>query len=102
MAKAFDEVAASGDAAALPHLDWLALLRDREMTYRHDRKLTASFDMRGFAPSGCRRCRLPCHARSRPRAISRSSPRARWIDAHDNVILSGPTGVGQKFAGPAL
>ena len=41
MAKAFDEVAASGDAAALPHLDWLALLLDREMTYRHDRKLTA-------------------------------------------------------------
>ena len=41
MAKAFGEVAASGDAAALPHTDWLAVLLDREMTYRHDRKLTA-------------------------------------------------------------
>src|ERR1700683_4296800 len=41
MAKAFSEVAASGDAAALPHQDWLALLLEREMAYRHDRKLTA-------------------------------------------------------------
>ena len=41
MAKAFGEIVASGDAAALPHPDWLALLLDCEMSYRHDRKLTA-------------------------------------------------------------
>ena len=41
MAKAFGEIAASAEAAALTHPEWLALLLDREMTYRHDRKLTA-------------------------------------------------------------
>jgi hypothetical protein len=41
MAKVSGEVAASDDAVALPHTDWLALLLDSETTYRHDRKLTA-------------------------------------------------------------
>ena len=41
MAKAFGESQASAEAAALTHPEWLALLLDREMTYRHDRKLAA-------------------------------------------------------------
>jgi hypothetical protein len=42
MAKAFGEAEASTEAAALTHPEWLALLLDREMTYRHDRKLRSS------------------------------------------------------------
>ena len=41
MAKAFGEAETSAEAAALTHPEWLALLLDREMTYRHDRKLAA-------------------------------------------------------------
>ena len=41
MAKAFGDVETSGEAAALTHPEWLALLLDREMTYRHDKKLAA-------------------------------------------------------------
>ena len=39
--KAFAEVETSDQAAALAHPEWLALLLDREITYRHDKKLTA-------------------------------------------------------------
>jgi hypothetical protein len=39
MAKAFGEVIASAEAATLTHAEWLALLLDREMTYRYDKKL---------------------------------------------------------------
>ena len=102
MAKAFDEVAASGDAAALPHLDWLALLLDREMTYRHDRKLTARLR---YA-----RLRHPAAVedvdyratRGLDRALFQKLAEGRWIDAHDNVILSGPTGVGKSWLACAL
>ena len=102
MAKAFDEVAASGDAAALPHLDWLALLLDREMTYRHDRKLTARLR---YA-----RLRHPAAVedvdyratRGLDRALFQKLAESRWIDAHDNVILSGPTGVGKSWLACAL
>src|SRR6202171_319248 len=57
MAKAFGEVATSGDAAALPHTDWLALLLDREMTYRHDRELTATVRHARACALGHRACR---------------------------------------------
>src|ERR1700688_1872143 len=102
MAKAFGEVAASGDAAALPHTDWLALLLDREMTYRHDRKLTARL----------RYARLRHHAavedvdyratRGLDRALFQKLAEGSWIDAHDNVILCGPTGIGKSWLASAL
>ena len=41
MAKAFGDAEASTEAAALTHPEWLALLLDREVAYRHDRKLAA-------------------------------------------------------------
>jgi DNA replication protein DnaC len=41
MAQAFAELEASGEAATLIHADWLALLIDREMTHRRDKRLAA-------------------------------------------------------------
>jgi len=41
MAKAFGEAEMSDEAAALAHPEWFAILLDREVTYRHDKKLTA-------------------------------------------------------------
>ena len=41
MAKAFGEIEASGEAAALSHPEWLALLLDQEASYRRDRQLRA-------------------------------------------------------------
>ena len=49
MAKAFGEVIASAEAATLTHAEWLALLLDREMTYRYDKKLADGCAMPGFA-----------------------------------------------------
>ena len=40
MAKAFAEMMASGDAATLSITEGLGLLLDREISYRHDRRLT--------------------------------------------------------------
>ena len=41
MAKAFTELDKHGDAATLSHAEWLALLLDREATWRHDKRLGA-------------------------------------------------------------
>jgi hypothetical protein len=41
MAKAFAELAANTEAEHLTHAEWLALLLDREWSFRHDRKLAA-------------------------------------------------------------
>jgi DNA replication protein DnaC len=41
MAKAFADLTASGQAKDIPHADWLALLLDRETSWRRDKRLTA-------------------------------------------------------------
>ena len=40
MVKAFGEIEAAGQTAALTHLEWLGLLLDREVSHRQDKKLT--------------------------------------------------------------
>ena len=102
MAKAFGEVAASGDAAALPHTDWLALLLDREMTYRHDRKLTARLRYARLRHQAAVEDVDYRTTRGLDRALFQRLAEGSWIDAHDNVILSGPTGVGKSWLACAL
>jgi hypothetical protein len=41
MAKAFTELDKHGDAGTLSHAEWLALLLDRETTWRHDKSLVS-------------------------------------------------------------
>src|SRR6266702_3853704 len=102
MAKAFGEAETSDEAAALTHPEWLAFLLDREMTYRHDKKLAARL----------RYARLRQQAdvedvdyragRGLDRALFQKLAIGDWIDAHDNLIVCGPTGVGKSWLSCAL
>jgi len=97
MAKAFGDIEASGETAALTHPEWLALLLDREVSYRRDRRLLARL----------RYARLRHHAavedvdyraaRGLDRALFLKLVEGSFIDAYDNVILCGPTGVGKSI-----
>jgi DNA replication protein DnaC len=92
----------SGEAAALTHPEWLGLLLDREVTYRRDRKLLARL----------RYARLRHHAaiedvdyraaRGLDRALFLKLADGSFIDAHDNVIRCGPTGLGKSWLACAL
>jgi len=94
MAQAFAELEASSDAATLTHADWLGLLVDREVTHRRDKRLEARL----------RYARLRHHAVVED--VDYRAPRGlaggEWIDAHDNLILCGPTGVGKSWLACAL
>ena len=102
MAQAFGELEAAGDAATLSHADWLGLLLDRELTHRRDKRLAARL----------RYARLRLHAviedvdyrapRGLDRALFQKLADGQWIDAHDNLILCGPTGVGKSWLACAL
>src|ERR1700737_1330361 len=97
MAQAFPEPEASGGGAILPHADWLGLLVDREVTHRRDKRLATRL----------RYARLRHHAvvedvdyrvpRGLDRALFHKLAGGEWIDAHDNLILCGPTGVGKSW-----
>jgi DNA replication protein DnaC len=102
MAQAFAELEAFGEGATLTHADWLGLLVDREVTHRRDKRLAARL----------RYARLRHNAvvedvdyrvhRGLDRALFHKLAAGDWVDAHDNLILCGPTGVGKSWLACAL
>jgi DNA replication protein DnaC len=93
MVQAFAELEASGEGATLTHADWLGLLVDREMTHRRDKRLAARL----------RYARLRHNAVVEDvGALFHKLAGGEWIDAHDNLILCGPTGVGKSWLACAL
>ena len=102
MAQAFAELEASGETAALGHADWLGLLLDRELTHRRDKRLAARLRyarLRQQATVEDVDYRAP---RSLDRALFQKLAKGDWIEAHDNLIVCGPTGVGKSWLAYAL
>jgi len=102
MAKAFGEAVTSGEAAALTHPEWLGLLLDHEMTYRHDKKLTARLRYAHLRQQAAVEDVDYRAARGLDRALFHKLVSGAWIDAHDNLIVCGPTGVGKSWLACAL
>src|SRR3954451_6342935 len=97
MAQAFAELEASGEGATLTHADWLGLLVDREMTHRRDKPLAARLRyarLRHNAVVEDVDYRAP---RGLDRTLFHKLAGGEWIEAHDNLILCGPTGVGKSW-----
>ena len=102
MASAFAELQAAAQTAELSHAEWLALLLDREVTERRDRRLKARL----------RYARLRHHAtvedvdyrapRGLDRALFQKLAAGDWIDVPHNLIIEGPTGVGKSWLACAL
>ena len=92
MAKAFGEAETSNEAAALTHPEWLALLLDREMTYRHDKKLAARLRYARLRQQAAVEDVDYRAVRGLDRALFQKLAIGDWIDAHDNLIVCGPTG----------
>jgi DNA replication protein DnaC len=102
MANAFGDVETSGEAAALTHPEWLALLLDREMTYRHDKKLAARLRYARLRQQAAVEDVDYRAVRGLDRALFQKLAIGDWIDAHDNLIVCGPTGVGKSWLSCAL
>ncbi len=102
MAKAFGEAETSDEAAALGHPEWLALLLDREIAYRHDKKLAARLRYARLRQQALVEGVDYRAARGLDRALFQKLVTGDWIDAHDSLIICGPTGVGKSWLACAL
>jgi DNA replication protein DnaC len=102
MAKAFEVQLAQPDDAALPFEDRLALLLDSEAAVRDDKRYTVRLRLarlRHAASIEDINWRAP---RGLDRALLQTLLSGRWIGAHENLLITGPTGVGKSWIACAL
>ena len=102
MAKAFVEVAASEEAGGLSHPEWLGLLLDREASLRQDKRMAARLRAAKLRQQACVEDIDYRSPRGLDRAMMQKLINGGWIDAHDNLVLVGPTGVGKSWIASAL
>ncbi|OBP68172.1 IS21-like element helper ATPase IstB [Mesorhizobium loti] len=102
MARAFDELAANAEAEQLSHAEWLGLLLDREWNSRYDRKLAARLRFAKLRHQAAPEDVDYRSERGLDRALFVKLIAGDWIDAHDNLAICGPSGVGKSWLACAL
>ena len=86
----------------LVHADWLALLLDRETSWRKDERLTARLRAAKLRQQASIEDVDYRAARGLDRALFQKLSEGEWIDAHDNLALVGPAGVGKSWLACAI
>jgi DNA replication protein DnaC len=102
MARAFSELTANAEADRLTHPEWLALLLDREWSFRHDRKLAARLRFAKLRHQATPEDVDYRSSRGLDRALFLKLIAGDWISAHDNLVVDGPTGTGKNWLACAL
>ena len=103
MADAFAELQNRDDAGDLSHAEWLGLLIDREAASRSTKKFQTRMRAARLRHVGA--CiedvdfRTP---RKLDKALFQQLATGRWIDDHQNLLITGPCGVGKTWLACAL
>lgn len=103
MARSFPERLADPNHGELDHAEFVGLLVEDEKLHRESRRLKRLLkNARLRFPSACLEDVDYSHPRSLSKAIMREFATTTWIEAHRNVLLVGPTGIGKSWLACAL
>jgi DNA replication protein DnaC len=102
MAKALAEQAQTPELHALSFEERLGLLVDREATERHNRQTASRLRRARLKQSAVAEDIDYRHPRGLDRALFRRLLAGDWVRAHQNVLLTGPTGEGKTYLACAL
>lgn len=102
MAEAFSAQAHQPDVQALSFEERFGLLVDQEWTYRRDRRQARLLKEARLRLPACVEDIDYQYPRGLDRGMMRSLASCQWLRAHQNVLVTGPTGVGKTFIACAL
>lgn len=97
MAQALEEQLGMPDLDSLAFEDRLALLLEREITFRDDRRLTRLLQVAKLHMPACVEDLDFRSPRGLDRSLVLSLASGQWIREHDNVLISGATGTGKSY-----
>lgn len=102
MSKAFQELEVQPETKALEHAEWLALLLEREVTLRRQKR----FEARARAARLRHQASVEDvdfrAARGLDRNLFLQLASCTWVRARHGLLLTGPTGVGKSWLACAL
>lgn len=102
MAKALDEQAQMNDKESLSFEERLGLMADREMTEREDRRLATRLRKAKLRVSASVEDIDSRHRRGLDKSLVMSLAACEWIKGRQNLIITGPTGVGKTYLACAM
>ena len=102
MAQAFRQWLDQSNAKDITPADLLGMLVDAEWIYRENRKLTARLKQARFRQNACIEDIDYSHSRGLTKAVLLDLSSCRWIANHQNVIVTGQTGLGKSYLACAL
>jgi DNA replication protein DnaC len=87
---------------AIPAADLLGILADAEWMSRENKRLTARLRTARFRLDACIEDIDYQHPRGLSKQVMLDLASCRWVNAHQNIIFSGETGVGKSYLACAL
>jgi len=100
--RGFQEQIQSEEYSSLSFEDRLGLLVDRELTERQNRRLANRLKSAHFRLDATIEDIDFKHPRGLDKSLVLSLASCQWIQSHDNLIISGPTGTGKSYLACAL
>ena len=102
MAKALAEQAQIPEILNLTFEERLGLLVDRELTERHNRQTSTRLRRARLKQTAVAEDIDYRHPRGLDRTLFRRLLTGDWVRGHQNVLITGPTGVGKTYLACAL